>query len=468
MSKNRIRNQILNDMFGLLWRGVATLLVFGVGGVLWAQSTHLERYANALAQRFGPEVRSYLVEGRRSDLRSYCDRANGIQELVSLQIVDVTSGNQICDVSKTSSSGYLSSWTLSSRKVPIAFDHLGMRPIASLEFTLQDSRLIEQAVLLLVLVLAFLLAAAFAVRMILHRQFRVHLQALEELSSVLASGGAPDVLAEKAGRVDALSLEVESLRAAMIEYSRNLKSLHETELREKMMSMHRDLLRQVTHDIRSPLSALKMIAFSKKVSVEAKAQDLMVRAIGRIEDQLRNAMIQSKEPSATLSSSFVSVQSIQQIVRECGALFESAHPDIKWVYGESLDCDGVYVAEEGALRMILMNAVSNSLCAIQNKKEQDLSYQPLIQIDLILGTGDLEIRVADNGSGIPEEKLPLVGIKGFSYGKMDGNGLGVWSAKQNVASWGGRYSLESEAGKSCHVSIVLIEKSQSVNKRLSS
>jgi len=63
------------------------------------------------------------------------------------------------------------------------------------------------------------------------------------------------------------------------------------------------------------------------------------------------------------------------------------------------------------------------------------------------------IRITDFGKGISKENLRRFGSKGFTHGKTDGNGLGVYYAKRFVEDLGGRFYVQSEIGKGTSISL---------------
>ncbi|MBL7545228.1 MAG: ATP-binding protein [Bdellovibrionaceae bacterium] len=65
------------------------------------------------------------------------------------------------------------------------------------------------------------------------------------------------------------------------------------------------------------------------------------------------------------------------------------------------------------------------------------------------------IRITDFGIGISKENLQRFGSKGFTHGKTDGNGLGVYYAKRFVEDLGGRFDVQSEIGKGTAISLSL-------------
>ena len=66
------------------------------------------------------------------------------------------------------------------------------------------------------------------------------------------------------------------------------------------------------------------------------------------------------------------------------------------------------------------------------------------------------ISFRDNGKGIPAELLSKVVERGGTFGKKDGNGLGLSHAKATVESWGGKFKIESTVGKGTTITLELM------------
>jgi two-component system, chemotaxis family, CheB/CheR fusion protein len=101
--------------------------------------------------------------------------------------------------------------------------------------------------------------------------------------------------------------------------------------------------------------------------------------------------------------------------------------------------------------------------AIQNLLTNAATYSPEgAQIDVWLSTvkGDVEIRVIDQGKGIPTEDLPLVFSKFFTVSGPDratskGLGLGLFIAQELISAHGGSISAESNPGQGATLTIRL-------------
>lgn len=98
-----------------------------------------------------------------------------------------------------------------------------------------------------------------------------------------------------------------------------------------------------------------------------------------------------------------------------------------WIEG-----DGVVLADE-ALISVFDNIIRNA--TIHGKADK-------IRIKIENKDELCEIRIADNGSGIPEEFKNEIFDEGFSYGDSRGSGLGLYIVRKTIERYGGVFILK--------------------------
>jgi two-component sensor histidine kinase len=100
------------------------------------------------------------------------------------------------------------------------------------------------------------------------------------------------------------------------------------------------------------------------------------------------------------------------------------------------------------LKRAISNIVDNSFDAVDGKGE--------IEFKVECGNGLIEIRISDNGRGIPEDQIPHIFTMGKSF-KAHGNGFGLSQAKEIVSSLGGEIDISSKVGVGTTVRITLLQ-----------
>jgi signal transduction histidine kinase len=99
---------------------------------------------------------------------------------------------------------------------------------------------------------------------------------------------------------------------------------------------------------------------------------------------------------------------------------------------------------------VMENLLANALDATDGLEgEVVVSWAPV--------SGGLQIRVQDQGKGIPRKVIKRIFEPFFSYGKKKGTGLGMATVKKIIEEHGGTLEFLSEEGKGTMVVIVLPE-----------
>ena len=97
-------------------------------------------------------------------------------------------------------------------------------------------------------------------------------------------------------------------------------------------------------------------------------------------------------------------------------------------------------ADAHLLEQVLINLVLNAIEAVKDEEE------PLITLSAAPEGARTEIRVADNGTGMPEEILDKIFIPFFSTRKK-GSGIGLSICKQIVLLHKGTLQVRSKEGE---------------------
>lgn len=218
------------------------------------------------------------------------------------------------------------------------------------------------------------------------------------------------------------------------------------------------IARQVAHDIRSPLSAIQIAAHSV-TNTNAKAARMMVTASERIQKMAEDLLAYSRNPehgftivgagSQPLPGQAVAFAAIQKAV---AAVLEEKQ--IEWdvrIQTNSFDVsDDSAICQLDEFLRIVSNLLNNAVEATR-LVEREANVQVLVKVD----AKHLVIEIADNGCGIEQAQIPEI-LKGKSFGKIDGNGLGLSSAQRCLKVWGGGLQIRSQLDQGTQVSVFLI------------
>jgi anti-sigma regulatory factor (Ser/Thr protein kinase) len=100
------------------------------------------------------------------------------------------------------------------------------------------------------------------------------------------------------------------------------------------------------------------------------------------------------------------------------------------------------------------NLINNSVESLENEKGTVLIELGTSRTD----PNQIEIKIKDTGRGIPQELIPELGKEGKTFGKPDGNGLGLYYAIKSIKKSDGSISIQSEVGKGTEITITLPRK----------
>jgi signal transduction histidine kinase len=199
---------------------------------------------------------------------------------------------------------------------------------------------------------------------------------------------------------------------------------------------------QVAHDIRSPLAALNM-AISDLMGIPEHNRVLIRSATGRIQDIANDLLLKNRNMGTIDDSEHLSLELVSSflssIISEKRMQFRSELKiEIEFVCApETYALFATF--DQNIFKRVMSNLINNSIEAIEDKG--------LVQIELLSENEKIIIKIKDNGRGISSQTLKKLGHSlGETYGKTDGNGIGLYHAKKSIESWDGALLIESELG----------------------
>lgn len=213
---------------------------------------------------------------------------------------------------------------------------------------------------------------------------------------------------------------------------------------------------QVAHDIRSPLTALEIISQQLKELPEEK-RVLIRNAVQRITD-ITNDLASRKETQSfecevdrEMDETYLVSGLIESIVSEKRIQYRSRKNVMIQLQSHSANY-GLFVrVKANEFKRILSNLIDNAVEALDD--------HGVIDVVVAIQEDHLKIDIIDNGRGIPQDIIPQLMARGFSYGKekfkKSGSGLGLYYAKEKMESFGGSILVESQLEQGTKVSLTL-------------
>ncbi len=223
--------------------------------------------------------------------------------------------------------------------------------------------------------------------------------------------------------------------------------------REKEIDrMKTELIRSVSHEFRTPLSAIvgmteMIIDGDLKDDKVRKYLDTIlsegIRLTNMVSELLSIARIESGKES--LKFEIVDMDAVINSVKESlSALIAKKKAVIKY----NINGDGDFIGDEEKIKQLLMNFMDNSLTFSEEGC--------IIEIKARKKNGDLEIIISDNGWGIPDEDMPHLTerfYRGKHGEKIKGTGLGLSLCNEIVRMHGGKMDIKSRLGEGTEISV---------------
>ena len=211
--------------------------------------------------------------------------------------------------------------------------------------------------------------------------------------------------------------------------------------------------KQVAHDIRSPLTALDMISAVTKSLPEAE-RVLLRSAIQRIND-IANHLVYKKPGQASVPAVSPDKVEGELISGLIANIVSEKRLQYQMISTLRIETEFVSPSSEvfAAINAVEFKRLLSNL--IDNAVEASHHDAMKILVRLTSNNTHSQLTIIDNGVGIPNKILDKLGAPGFSFGKPQGSGLGLYHAKKTTDEWGGSFSIASVEGQGTQVAITL-------------
>lgn len=193
---------------------------------------------------------------------------------------------------------------------------------------------------------------------------------------------------------------------------------------------------QIAHDLRSPFEVLKTV----KSELNQSNRDLSYRfnlAMNRMEEITENLLNGHKK---TIQSNEDQGQNlfklIEEVVTEKKIEFQN-RSNLRIMFKRTSE-DTYSSVRPGQFKRIISNLINNAVEATDGEHRE-------IEVRLSKIEKRNIIEISDNGNGISKEDLGKIFTKGFTT-KRNGNGIGLFSAKEQAQIMGGNIQFETAKG----------------------
>jgi signal transduction histidine kinase len=230
-----------------------------------------------------------------------------------------------------------------------------------------------------------------------------------------------------------------------------LRNIHLTQERihfERLSTMGR-MIGTIVHDLRSPLTALRGYA-SMMANLDLEEGErreyggFLLDECDRLNHMVAELLEFTRGGRTELAPQwFPLADYLKEIAERLHRHYGSRgiRVDLR------VDYDGEILADRSRLDRALWNLAANACQAMPGGGVLQLRARDV--------RGELRLEVEDEGSGIPEEIRHRIFEPFFSYGKSEGIGLGMATAKKIVEDHRGRIELGASSGTGALVVILL-------------
>jgi PAS domain S-box-containing protein len=206
-------------------------------------------------------------------------------------------------------------------------------------------------------------------------------------------------------------------------------------IKSEKLSMAGQLAAGVAHEIRNPLTSLKGFVQLIQSGAGSKPQyyEIMLEELGRIEEILNELLMLAKPQAVHFRLKNVD-ELLQQVVTLLSTQANLRNVEILVLQAAGqcfIHCDG------NQIKQVFINMIKNAIEAMPQGGK--------ITLETYTDARSVHISISDEGSGIPQEKLRLLG-EPFYTTKEKGTGLGLMVSYKIIEHHGGSVGIRSEVG----------------------
>ncbi len=229
--------------------------------------------------------------------------------------------------------------------------------------------------------------------------------------------------------------------AARIRSVLTTTTAHEKLAEKKRADALEQMMEEVTHEVRNPLVSIG--GFARRVyenlpedDPNKKYMEMIIQEVARLENMIKQ-LIELK----SIAISPIEPVNINDVVTNAIDIFKEEIKDKAIEVRTALmDNPPLIPVDKKQLKRSLCHLIKNSIEAMADANTR------LLKIDTRIKEDFMDIRVADTGKGIPEDKFKKI-FDPFSTSKTYGPGLGLTFSLKIIQAHGGTVSVESEPGK---------------------
>ena len=246
--------------------------------------------------------------------------------------------------------------------------------------------------------------------------------------------GSVSVIAD--GDLDALERKMQFIVQKVEEAAKRIQQQHRELLRTEQLSQVGQLAAGVAHEIRNPLTGIKMLveaALRPQATRPLNMEDTQVihREVKRLEQTVQQFLNFARLPAPQIAPC-----DLREIIRQAWELVRvrARHQHVEPAFHLPAETVNVSV-DAGQLTTVMVNLFLNALDAIGTEGRLEVHLAPA-------ENGAIRLRICDTGSGIPPEVQEKL-FQPFATNKPHGTGLGLFLSERILDEHGGTISANN-------------------------
>lgn len=222
-----------------------------------------------------------------------------------------------------------------------------------------------------------------------------------------------------------------------------------------------DVARRIAHEIKNPLTPIQLAAerlqrrFGKNVNDDTEIFNQLTGTIIRQVGDLRN-IVDEFSSFARMPKPVFREEDMADIVGHAIFLFEVAHSNVGFVFDNAAKGPIPVNCDRRQIGQAVTNMLKNAVEAIGEQAERaGERYAGRIEVTLRHDADGLTLRIADNGTGLPEQRERI--FEPYVTTRKTGSGLGLAIVKKILEEHGATIEFADNPGGGAVVSIVFPE-----------
>ena len=247
----------------------------------------------------------------------------------------------------------------------------------------------------------------------------------------------------------------------------NLKNTQTQLIQQEKMASLGELTAGIAHEIQNPLNFVnnfsevnKELLDELKTEKDEKLKDELIDTItenevkinhhGKRADAIVKGMLQHSRSSSGIKEptgiNVLADEYLRLVYHGLKAKDRSFNATLKTDFDETIGTINIIPQDIGR---VILNLINNAFYAVDEKKKQNQNgYEPTVSVSTKKVNGKVEIKVADNGNGIPQKVLDKIFQPFFTTKPTgQGTGLGLSLSYDIVKAHGGELKVETKEGE---------------------